>query len=103
MLVPFKRGTAHFDTLQERPIIPFSLRIHWEKRRVWVVEGMLHRGESNTLPRRIFYIDEASWLILWGEGYDLSGAMVKWYLLDTGANSPPAKQGRWYCLEQNAQ
>ena len=70
----------------------------WEKRQVWIVEGALCRGESNILQRRRFYIDETSWLILLGEGYDNSGAIVKHFLLDSYMTARGSPQGKWYSL-----
>jgi hypothetical protein len=73
-----------------------SGKIRWEKHRVWVVEGTLHKGESNVLPRRRFYLDEDSWKILMGEGYDDKGKLVKCYMLCCGTIPNAGHKGRWY-------
>ena len=70
----------------------------WEKRQVWIVEGALCRGESNILQRRRFYIDGTNWLILLGEGYDNTGAIVKHYLLDSYMTAAGSAHGKWYNL-----
>jgi hypothetical protein len=72
--------------------------MRWEKHRVWIVEGTLCRDESNILRCRRFYIDEDSWLVLLGEGYDFSGHLVTHYLLDSYAASSMSSVGRWYAI-----
>lgn len=98
MLVPYNCGTVPFflvrNFLQQTVSNPKAIR--WEKHRVWVVEGTLQPGESNLLARRRFYIDEDSWSILLGEGYDIAGAMVKCYMLFKGAAPAKGERGRWY-------
>jgi hypothetical protein len=84
------------DLLQPKFSNPKITR--WEKHSVWVVEGTLQPGESNVLARRRFYIDEDSWCILLGEGYDIAGTMVKCYMLFKGTTPATGKQGRWYPL-----
>jgi hypothetical protein len=100
MLVPYNHAIAHpgiprgdgpAASLQARPT-------RWEKHQVWTVEGALCRGESNVLQRRRFYIDETSWLILLGEGFDNTGAIVKQYLLDLQMIVQGRPQGKWYNL-----
>ncbi len=72
--------------------------IRWANHQVLIVEGMLRRGESNILPRRVFYIDAQSHLVVLGEAYDIGGAMQKIYLLDTYLSGQPRPLGRWYHL-----
>jgi hypothetical protein len=98
MLVPYNCGTVPFHDMGG--LLPPKLSnpkiIRWEKHRVWVVEGVLQPGESNVLARRRFYIDEDSWCILLGEGYDIAGTMVKCYMLFKCVSPAARKQGRWY-------
>lgn len=42
----------------------------YEKHRVWVVEANLKQGQRHIMPRRVFYIDEDSWIILLVDQYD---------------------------------
>jgi hypothetical protein len=42
-----------------------------------VVEATLHAGMRNDLPRRVFYVDEDSWYVLIGDGYDGNGNLNK--------------------------
>lgn len=50
-----------------------SRPLRWINQEVWVLEGVLRRGESNIAQRRLFYINEASWLVALGESYDIEG------------------------------
>jgi len=70
----------------------------WEKHRVLVLDGTLRRGESNLLHRRRFYVDEALGLIMLGEGFDISGAMVQCYFIERISTSPLFAQGCWHSL-----
>jgi len=47
--------------------------LRYEKHRVWVVEGVLKRGERHLYPRRVFFVDEDSWTILHADIYDARG------------------------------
>jgi hypothetical protein len=49
----------------------------YELHRVWVVEGTVKKGVRHTEPKKVFYIDEDSWLAVAGEGYDGKGALWK--------------------------
>jgi hypothetical protein len=42
-----------------------------------IVEANLHQGQHNVNAKRRFYIDEDTWYILLGEGYDAQGNLVK--------------------------
>lgn len=73
----------------------------WERHHVWVVEGQLRRGESNILQRRDFYIEEASWQILYGEGYNLKNDLIRYYLLNAEEMSVMSRRGRWYDIRHS--
>lgn len=98
MLVPYICDAASFCT--ERDITQLKLaslgKIHWEKRRVWIVEGTLRRGESNVLARRRFYLEESSWLILHGEGYDRAGVATQCFMFHKDKTSAAFTRGQWY-------
>lgn len=98
MFVPYNCGVSAFLPAPNSgvPAAPMTLKTRWEKRRVWVVEGVLLRGESNTLARRRFYLDEESWLILLGEGFDHSGLMTKCFMFYKDAFSADRSWGQWY-------
>jgi len=71
--------------------------IRWESRRVWIVEGALCRGESNVLARRRFYLDRGLRQIIFGEGFDGSENLQKWYMLSRDPFTA-AVEGCWYEL-----
>lgn len=49
----------------------------YEAHRVWVVEASLKAGMRHSMPKRVFYIDEDSWMILVAEDYDAQGKLWK--------------------------
>jgi hypothetical protein len=83
MLVPYNCNAMIFHAVQDMlgPHFPSPEIVRWEKHRVWVVEANLHPGERNANVRRRYYIDEDSWFVLLGEGYDGDGNMVKAYTI----------------------
>jgi hypothetical protein len=100
ILVPYNcsaRDSGNAKNSTDSPY-PHTRAIRWEQRSVQIVESILHRGESNVLPRRRFYIDEPSSLILLGEGYDITDRLVKCYMLDRYGVLTAGARGRWYQL-----
>ena len=70
VVVPFKHAIPDNDT-KPTDVVHANLQdanTRWEKHLAWVVEGSLRRGESNILSRRMFYLAETTWQILYGEG-----------------------------------
>lgn len=49
----------------------------WELHRVWVVEATLAPGQRHRAPKRTYYIDEDSWVVLLLDEYDSSGQLWK--------------------------
>lgn len=49
--------------------------LRWELHRVWVVEASLRKGERHVYGKRIFYIDEDSWINLLEDKYDNRGEL----------------------------
>lgn len=98
MLVPYICDAA--PSYPEQEITQLKLanlgKIRWERHSVWIVEGTLRRGESNVLARRRFYLDENSWLILLGEGYDRAGAVTKCFMFHRDKTSTACNRGQWY-------
>lgn len=69
----------------------------YELHRVWVVEGTVKKGMRHTAQKKVFYIDEDSWLAVAGEDYDAQGKLWKvreaypipvWELGGVMANAP---------------
>lgn len=99
-LIPYNCGslpaTSSGELIERQFPHPESIR--WEVHNVIIVEGTLRSGESNILARRCFYIDEESWVILLGEGYDSRGNVVSCYMLSMSENLGISPRGRWFSL-----
>lgn len=49
--------------------------LRYELHRVWAVEATLRSGTSHIYPRRVFYIDEDSWMVTLTDKYDARGSL----------------------------
>ena len=49
----------------------------WELHRVWVVEGTLKPGQRDLYSKRVFYLDEDSWVALAADQYDAKGNLYR--------------------------
>jgi len=79
MIVPYNNNglylhpaTASIGPHHENPDA-----LRYELHRVWVVEGTLAPGKHHVVPRRILYIDEDSWLVLYSDSWDEDGKFWK--------------------------
>jgi hypothetical protein len=61
------------DVLRPGHVNPDYAR--YELHRVWVVEATLKEGARHVYGKRVFYIDEDSWLIAVTDKYDLAGEL----------------------------
>ncbi|WP_085318287.1 DUF1329 domain-containing protein [Derxia lacustris] len=50
-------------------------KLRWELHRVWVVEATVAPGKRHAVPKRRYYFDEDSWLLLLADGYDAEGKL----------------------------
>lgn len=50
-------------------------KVRWELHRVWEVEATVASGKRHAVPKRKFYIDEDSWMVLLVDGYDSEGKL----------------------------
>ena len=50
--------------------------IRWELHRVWVLQATLKKGKRHVYAKRVFYIDEDSWIVALQDNYD--GHMKLW-------------------------
>jgi len=77
LLVPYNdngfAGTPLDAALATSHLNPDHVR--WEKHRVWVVEANVAEGKRHAVPKRTYYIDEDSWLVLLVDGYDAEGKL----------------------------
>jgi hypothetical protein len=62
-------------TLEEMVQARYPTRelIRYELHRVWVVEGTVRPDRRHTMARRVFYVDEDSWLFMVVDAYDSRG------------------------------
>jgi len=51
--------------------------VRWELHRVWVVEASLRNGQRHTSPKSRYYIDEDSWILVWGDRWDAKGQLAR--------------------------
>lgn len=79
MLVPYNCNAVAVSNAQAffMPKFPNPDVVRWEKHRVWVVEATLHPGQFNTTQRRMCYMDEDTWAILYSDCYDGQNRLVK--------------------------
>ena len=49
----------------------------WELHRVWVVEGTLKPGTRHIYGRRVFYLDEDTWVAVASDQYDAKGELFR--------------------------
>lgn len=56
----------------EQPYVDNDVR-RYELHRVWVVEGTVKDGVRHSSPKKVFYFDEDTWLLVAGEDYDANG------------------------------
>lgn len=95
MLIPYTDGKDQPNAIRKSDAYGSENSIHLEMQTVWVVEGSLRRGESNVLALRRFYIHDESWLIVLGEGYDSTGTIASYYMLDKQMPADGSPHGRW--------
>ena len=81
MYIPYNSfGMFNFNQKLHDVALPKYLRNEsrrYELHRVWVVEGTVKKGMRHTEPKKVFYLDEDSWLAVAGESYDARGALWK--------------------------
>jgi hypothetical protein len=73
--------------------------LRWELHSVWIIDGVLRRGESNVLARRRFYLEGSSWMILLGDGYNSSEILVKYYMRYLCPDEYCNRAGQWYSID----
>ncbi|MDE2584476.1 MAG: DUF1329 domain-containing protein [Betaproteobacteria bacterium] len=50
-------------------------KLRWELHRVWEVEATVAAGKRHAVPKRRYYLDEDSWLLVLMDGYDTEGKL----------------------------
>ena len=80
----FDTDLKYEDIIQPR--YPRRDLIRYELHRVWVVEGTVRPDKRHVIARRVFYLDEDSWLIVVVDGYDTRGNL--WRVSEHTAAGP---------------
>ena len=79
MFVPYNNDVANHTSPRQlmgpHHANPDLLR--YELHRVWVAEGKLAPGKRHVAPRRRFYVDEDTWLVVYSEAWDEDGRLWK--------------------------
>ena len=74
-------SVSYSQLLPVKHVNPEYMR--YELRRIWVVEATLKEGERHVYARRIFYVEEDSWLIVAADAYDDRGGLWRVGLCNT--------------------
>ncbi|HSW24330.1 MAG TPA: DUF1329 domain-containing protein [Burkholderiaceae bacterium] len=80
MLVPYNAYAAVYQAKQDDLLKPKHLNpdlVRWELHRVWVVEATLKEGKRHVYGKRVFYLDEDSWMALASDAYDGRGQLYR--------------------------
>jgi hypothetical protein len=81
LYVPYNAARIHDRSLAyediAEPRYPRRDLIRYELHRVWKVEATLRGDTRHVMPRRIFYLDEDSWIIVATLAYDARGQLWK--------------------------
>jgi hypothetical protein len=74
LYVPYNNTRIQDKSLRYDDIIgprfPRRDLVRYELHRVWVVEANVRSDRRHVMPRRVFYLDEDSWLIVLSDNYD---------------------------------
>jgi hypothetical protein len=77
LFIPYNNTKIHDKSLTYKNIIqpryPRRDLIRYELHRVWMVEGTVRSDKRHVMPRRIFYMDEDTWIISTSDNYDSRG------------------------------
>jgi hypothetical protein len=80
MVVPYNAYKLAYHTRPADLTTPNHINpdlVRWELHRVWVVEATLRPGKRHIYSRRVFYVDEDSWLALASDEYDARGLLYR--------------------------
>jgi hypothetical protein len=80
MLVPYNTYRMSFQSKPDEILRPGYLNpdvVRWELHRMWVVEATLKPGRHHPYGRRVFYVDEDTWIALASDEYDEHGKLMR--------------------------
>ncbi|MCX7171760.1 MAG: DUF1329 domain-containing protein, partial [Proteobacteria bacterium] len=83
MYIPYNAYKLNDSSLKYKDMVDKghlkSDLFRYELHRVWVVESTLKPGMSHVLAKRVFYLDEDSWMVSLVDGYDGRGNLWRVY------------------------
>jgi hypothetical protein len=80
MYIPYNAYRLAYGSNAEQVLQPGHLNpdlLRWELHRVWVVEATLREGARHAYSRRVFYLDEDSWVAVASDQYDAQGQLFR--------------------------
>ena len=80
MIVPYNDYKLAYHTVAADVTTPNHINpdlLRWELHRVWVVEATLKPGKRHIYSKRVFYVDEDSWVALASDEYDGRGQLYR--------------------------
>jgi hypothetical protein len=80
IIVPYNDYKYLYHTKSDVALMPRFVNpdaLRWELHRVWVVEATLMPGKRHIYSKRVFYVDEDSWIALASDQYDARGTLYR--------------------------
>ena len=81
MFIPYNNYKANYAPgSKEKSTTPNFFNpdlMRWELHRVWVVEATLKPGKRHIYSKRVFYLDEDSWVAVLSDEYDARGQLYR--------------------------
>ena len=81
MYIPYNEYKMLYHTNHEKDLFKANHLnpdlVRWELHRVWVVEGTLKTGKRHLYSKRLFYLDEDSWVAALSDQYDGRGQLYR--------------------------
>jgi hypothetical protein len=80
MIVPYNNFKLVYQSKADQLLKPKHINPdteRWELHRVWVVEATLRQGAHHVYAKRVFYLDEDSWIALASDAYDARGQLYR--------------------------
>lgn len=80
MIVPYGSYKLNYAAKAAEVMTPGHLNpdaVRWELHRVWVVEATLKPGKRHVYAKRVFYVDEDSWVAVASDAYDARGQLFR--------------------------
>jgi hypothetical protein len=80
MIVPYNNFKLVYQSKADQLLKPKHINPdteRWELHRVWVVEATLRQGTHHVYAKRVFYLDEDSWIALASDAYDARGQLYR--------------------------